>query len=100
MKIQYQKEVDVRMNKNKNEEREEGQSDVSHELPDWLQEFRENLVDESSPIEPWGTVSKDVKKLPVLLMSYQWSREQKWNPVRVSTISILTSRKTQTAIFA
>ena len=28
-------------NKNKNKEREEVQRDTSHELPDWLQEFRE-----------------------------------------------------------
>ena len=41
-------------NKNKNEESEEVQSDISHDLPDWLQEFRENLVDESSPMKPWG----------------------------------------------
>ena len=41
-------------NKNKNEGREEVQSDISHELPDWLQDFRENVVDESSPSEPWG----------------------------------------------
>ena len=30
------------------------QREKSHELPDWLQEFRENLVEESSPIKPWG----------------------------------------------
>ena len=36
----------------KNEEREEVQSDLTHELLDWLQEFRENLVDERSPSEP------------------------------------------------
>ena len=29
------------------------QSDILHELADWLQEFRENLVDESSLLEPW-----------------------------------------------
>ena len=67
-KIQYQKEVEVRVrsygetplhkpteteNKNKNEGREEVQSDFSHELPDWLQDFRENVVDESSLPEPW-----------------------------------------------
>ena len=27
--------------------------DVSRELPAWLQEFRENLVDESTSTEPW-----------------------------------------------
>ena len=35
-----------------NEESEEVQRDISHELPDWLQEFRENLVDESTSTEP------------------------------------------------
>ena len=39
-------------NKNKNEGREEVQSDLSHELPDWLQEFRENLVHERRRLEP------------------------------------------------
>ena len=38
-------------NKNNNEGREEIQSDLLHDLPDWLQEFRENLVDERSPSE-------------------------------------------------
>ena len=33
---------------NKNREREEVQRDIWHELPDWLQEFIENLVDEST----------------------------------------------------
>ena len=40
-------------NKNKNEDREEVQREISHELPDWLLEFRENLVDESTSTEPW-----------------------------------------------
>ena len=38
-------------NQNKNEESEEVQRDISHELPEWLQEFRENLVDESTSEE-------------------------------------------------
>ena len=41
-------------NINKNEEREEVQSDLLRDLPDWLQEFREILVDESIPFEPRG----------------------------------------------
>ena len=41
-------------NKNKNEVREEVQSDLLHDLPDWLQEFRENLVYESGPLQPLG----------------------------------------------
>ena len=36
----------------KNEGLEKVQSDISHEFPDWLQGFREKLVDESSPSEP------------------------------------------------
>ena len=67
--IQYPKEVEVRagnygetrrMNpqkqkiKNKNEGCEEVQSDLLHEFLDWLQEFKANLVDESSPVEPLG----------------------------------------------
>ena len=32
----------------KNRESMEVQRDISHELPDWLQEFRKNLVDEST----------------------------------------------------
>ena len=38
--------------KNKNERREEVQSDLLHDLPDWLQDSREILVDERSPTEP------------------------------------------------
>ena len=37
--------------KKKNEASEEVQGDISHELPDWLQEFKENLVDESTSEE-------------------------------------------------
>ena len=36
-----------------NKEREEVQRDLLHDLPDWLQDFRENLVDESTSTEPW-----------------------------------------------
>ena len=36
-------------NTSKNEGREEVHGDLLHDLLDWLQEFRENLVDESSP---------------------------------------------------
>ena len=64
-------------NKNKNEGREEVQNDLLHDLPDWLQDFIENLVDERSPTEPRGTLHLRIKTLPVLLVNYQWSREQK-----------------------
>ena len=32
------------------------------------------------------TQSKEVKTLPSHLMNFHWSREQKWNRLRVSTI--------------
>ena len=41
-------------NRHKSEGREEVQSDLLHDLLDWLQEFLEILVDESSPSEPRG----------------------------------------------
>ena len=44
------------------------------------------------------TLSLDIETLPVLLMNYQWSREQKWNRVRVSIVSTRTFRRTQIAI--
>ena len=40
-------------NKNINEGREEVQSDLLHDLPDWLQEFSENLVHERNPSRAW-----------------------------------------------
>ena len=48
-------------NKNKNEGREEVHSDILDELPDWLQEFRENLVDERSPSEPRRSLELDYR---------------------------------------
>ena len=58
-------------NKNKNEEREEGQRFFAL-LPDRLQEFRENLVDESASTEPWRNpeqgsqdTSKSFHELPM-----------------------------------
>ena len=39
-------------NTNKNEDDEEVQGEVLHDLRDWLQEYRGNLVVESSPSEP------------------------------------------------
>ena len=38
--------------KNKKEGSEEVQIDLLYDLPDWLQEFREILVDERSLLEP------------------------------------------------
>ena len=33
------------------------------------------------------TLSLDIETLPIVLMNYQWCREQKWNQVRVDTVS-------------
>ena len=59
-------------NKNKNGESKEVQRDISHELPGWLQEFRENLVDENGPSESLGNqeqrsqnTSKSSHELPM-----------------------------------
>ena len=53
-------------------ESEEVLRDTSHELPDWLQEFRKNLVDESASTEPLGNpehgsqdTSKSSHELPM-----------------------------------
>ena len=85
-KIQYPKEVEVRMRSygetrginpqkpktHKKGESEEVQRDISHEWPDWLQEFRDNLVNESTSTEPRGNpeqgsqdTSKSSHELPM-----------------------------------
>ena len=46
------------------------------------------------------TLSMDFETLPVLLMKYQWSRDQNWNLVRVSVVYIRTFRRTQIGISA
>ena len=115
-KIQYKKEVEVRVEscdaevegvefrcmkpqkpktKIKNGEREEVQRDFSHELLDWLQEFRENFVDESTSTEPWGIpeqgsqdTSKSSHELPM-------EPRTKVEPGSGSTVYISTFRRTQ-----
>ena len=46
------------------------------------------------------TLSLDIETLAVLLVNNQWSREQKWNRVRVSMVSTRIFRKTQIAMSA
>ena len=46
------------------------------------------------------TLRLRIETLPVLLMNNQWSREQKWNWVRVSIVSTRTFRRTQIAMSA
>ena len=87
-------------NKIKNWESEEVRRDISHELPDcyrnsgriWLMKVLRQSFGE--------TQSKEVKTLPVRLMNFQWSREQKWNRVRVSTVYMRTFRRTHIVISA
>ena len=52
------------------------------------------MVDERCPTEPRENLT-----LPVHLMNFQWTHEQKWNRVRVSTVSTRTFRRTPIAIF-
>ena len=86
-------------NPNKNEDDEEIQCEPLHDLLDMITGVqRVNLVDESVPAEPRPRMYP--LTLSVILMNYQWSREQKWNKARVSTVFILTSRKTQIVISA
>ena len=68
---------------------EELHNDQLQGVPDWLQEFRHGLADESDP---------DTETLPVLLTNYLQSREQKW--YLVSITSSLTSGRTENAISA
>ena len=68
-KIQYPKEVKVRVrsygetcrkkptetrSRNKMKDAKKHKAIYLHDLPDWLQVFKENLVDESSPSDPRG----------------------------------------------
>ena len=62
--------------------REQKRYRVRVSIVDWLQEFRENLVDERHPSEPRGNLSLDIETLPVLLRNYLWSREHKWHRVK------------------
>ena len=65
-------------NPNKNEDNEEVRRNSSHDLPEWLEKFKGNLVDESFPELP--DASSSSHELPP---NYLQSREQKW--YRVST---------------
>ena len=68
-----------------NTDDEELRSELLQDVPEWLQDFKMNL----------GEKNVQMFNHPALLMTYQWSREQKLYWARVSTVSILTSRKTE-----
>ena len=73
--------------------------DTSHELPGWLQELRDNLVDESSSTEPLEKPrARKSRHFQFLSWISNGVREQKWNRVRVSTVYFRTFRRTQIAI--
>ena len=75
-------------NPNKNDD-EELQSDELQGVPDWLQEFKHGLVDESVPVHRDAPASSSRELLS--------EREQKW--CRVNTTFLLIFRKTGIAIF-
>ena len=90
----------ISRNKNKNEGREEAQSDLLHDLPEWLKDFREDLVDESSPSEARGNPAPKAQDTSSSPHELPMSREQKWKRARVSIESTRTFRRTQIAISA
>ena len=68
-------------NKNKNGESEEVQRDISHELLDWPQEFKEIWLMKVLQQNLGRTQSREVKTLPSHLINFQRSCDQKWNQV-------------------
>ena len=76
----------------KNKGREEVQSDFLHELPDWLLEFRENLVDERSSSEPQG--NPELGYRDTSSSSHELPMESR------AVVSTRTFRRTQIAISA
>ena len=84
----------------RNKGREEVQSDLLHELPDWLQKFRENLVDERNPVEPRGNPEPGGRDFSMSSPQLPLESRAKLERVRVSTVYRRTFRKTQIAISA
>ena len=88
-------------NKNKNEGREEVQSDLLHDLPDWLQDLRENLVDEQCPAEPLGNPAPKDRDTSSSSHELPMEPRAKVEPGSgVSIVSTRTFRRTQIAISA
>ena len=83
-KIQYPKEVEVRV-------RSYGEARCINQ-----QEPKTKIKTKDAK----ETLSLDIKTLPSHLMNFQWSREQKWNRVRVNTVYTRTFRRTQIVISA
>ena len=83
---------------NKNRESKEVQRDISHELPDWLQEFRENLVDESTSEGRRGDLMQ--RSAHTSSSSHDPPMEQKWNRVLLSTVCSRTLRRIEIEKYA
>ena len=56
-------------NPNKNEDNEEVRGDPSHGLPEWLEEFKDNLVDESVPEHRDASSSSHLKTFRAAIKS-------------------------------
>ena len=84
----------------KNEESKEVQRDISHELPDWLQELKENSVDESTSEELRGDPMQRSADTSSSFMNLQWSREHTWNRVGVRTVYLRTFRRIRIVKYA
>ena len=69
-----------------NEDDEELRSELLQDLPEWRQNFKENLVEK---------MFNHINTLPALLMNHQCCCEQEWYRARASIVSTLTSRKTK-----
>ena len=69
---------------------ERGNPSDDSEIPEWLQEFRENLVDDEK-------FHYREALTPVLLMKFVWSRLQRDVRIWVNTIFTLTPLKTEIA---
>ena len=92
--------INQQKSKTKNEGREEVHSDQLHDFLDWLQDFREILVDESSPSEPRRNPEQGSQDTSSSSHELPMDREQKWNRVRASIVSTRTFRRTQFVISA
>ena len=75
---------------NRNGDNETVRGNPLHDVPEWLKEFTENIVDE------WVSEHRDAPAS--LLVNQLQIREEKW--YRASTVFILTSRETTIATSA
>ena len=84
--------------RNKNRESKEVERNISHELPDWPQEFMENLVDGSTSEGRRGDLMK--RSAHTSSSSHEPSMEHTWNRVLVSTVYLRTFRRIRIVKYA